>query len=549
MSLHAATHAPAGPVATVPGEAGGALAASKGSPSRVARALGRVEGRRLTWAMPAPLAVTVFALGRSERVVDLRQSSIDAPFLLLLAAAVTLVVSNRAVLRERRHGTAEMYSAVPTSATTRTAAHLLAIAGPVVMASVAVAAMAVADLSKANLGSVQWLELAVGPLLVAGAGCLGVLVARWAPFPLVAVVTCVAIAAFEMILNGGRFVVSGVRWLAFWAESGDLLLRPPRPAAWHLLYLVGLIGLAAAAALLRHGWRRGVVVGASVAAVAVVVSAVAQLVPPGHEAWAERELVLSDPASVQVCEEHGGLRYCAFEEERELIRYWPPVVEGVRRAVPPGQWPAGMAVTQRVAPVDVQYAYEAMERVLPSLLPSEERALDDDGDIHPGLGWTFGVGDLSVGLHAANLVVGLPPYWDRPDERCDASGQARGALALWLAAQATDRAGDTLLRLARDYKVTSAGGVLVAWPDLEHGGASVWGLNEVGLALDLLALPRETVLTAVAAGWDRFVDPATPTSALAQAVGAPIGGSAAWRASGPAREADFEVAGACGRRS
>ncbi len=218
---------------------------------RLARSIARVEGRRLLRSpvVLAGLGLPLLMIGaEGAETVDLQEFSIMTGFMSLLPAATTLIASNLAALRAHRDGAEELYGVAPAPAVARTGGHLLALAWPAVVSLVVPgSALAMAYVRAEPFGALELAEVAVGPLLVAGAGALGVLLARWLPTPLAAPLACVAIAVFELAWNGDFVGHSGWRWMAFWLQPAgefpaDLL--PGRPAGWHAVYLTSLIAAA-----------------------------------------------------------------------------------------------------------------------------------------------------------------------------------------------------------------------------------------------------------------------------------------------------------------
>ena len=496
--------------------------------ARVALALARVEGPRL---LRHPLVILGLLFGtlnlfQPTDVVDLTEQSNGAPFACLSVAAMTLVASHLAVCRGRRHATEELFAATSAPARARTGAHLLAVAWPTAGATVLVLAYLAVNLSKDHYGSVLVAELVVGPVLVAGAGALGVLLGRLAPWALVPPVACIAIAAVQLYLGSPPFLHSPLRWMNFWVTAIEFPLMPRGPAGAHLVYLVGLVTLAALAALLFHGLGPRLMT-AAVAAIALTVgAAVVQGRPIPASAWAQRNDLLVRPDAHQACQVRDDIRYCAFPDRRPLIDHWQPVVEGVRRAVPADRWPR-MDVRQRVTALDLQYVADEARRhlghVLPALPPAGA-SLPDDGDLHPRLawGWNPSVEELGLAIPAASRAVALPMAPGPDRTLCDSAGQGRAVVALWLAAQALPEAEGSLRRLARDSVVDLPGRagryVLVEEGPMLHGGAA-WAMEDVGYALTLLDRPAGEVRAALAAQWDRLTAPSATTGDVVSALG------------------------------
>lgn len=493
----------------------------------VARSLARIEGRRL---LLSPLVLVAFGLallmqGRpGPWITSVHEDAANSGFLYLLPAAMTLVAANLAALRGRRHGAEELFATTPASARARTGAHLLAVAWP------AVASTLVIVLFLANSGSygavelVQLADLAVGPLLVAGAGALGVMLARWAPTPAAGPLACVAIAALELFLTSPAVLTTGWRYMAFWVDAGDQALLPPRPSLWHLVYLIALVAMAVVGALLRHGLRPRLAVAGAVALAVMGTSAVAQSRYVTAAAWARSDELITRPQNHQVCDRKNGIRYCTFPAYRPLADRWAPVVEGVRARVPADARPAAFEVSQRIAGRDLQYTPSELRDRIPSLpaLPSAGVPVPDDGAVHPGRGWSRdGMAELSLAVGVASRVVDLPLAPAAPGTVCDTAGQSRAVVALWLAAQAVPRTGAALAGLTQTNVLRLGSDSLpphLLVPNDPVQPAAVWGMVEVRHALALARRPAAEVEAALGSDWARFTDPATTTAELASAL-------------------------------
>ena len=509
---------------------------------RVAAALARAEGPRL---LRSPLVLVGFALNVAMTfggpwVSNLRIESADSGFVFLLGAAGTLIASNLATLRGRRHGTEELFGATPAPPGARTDGHLLAVAWPTALAvAVLPAVLVTAVVLRDAFGRPDLADLAVGPLLVAGAGALGVLLARWAPSPVAGPVACIAIAATELFLTSPAMLDNGLRWTAFWQSAGDIDIQPDRPSGWHAVYLGGLVAMASVGALARHGLRRPLVVAGSTALALVAVSVWAQAGTVTDTAWAARNRLLADPAASQVCRDGEAARYCYYPGYAPLVDRWSAVVDGVRRRLPSPAWPDGVEVRQKLA-IQGYAPYDELHRVLPDL-PRWDAPDPDDGRLRPGTGWTTdGAADLSLGLAVASQVVGLPVVAPAPSAVCDAAGQARAVVALWLGARSTPDAAGALRHVAGTPP--TVGGTRVVVPAEAVQAAVGWGLEDLGYALALLERPANEVQAALPQRWAEVTDPATTSAGLAArlglspaAVGRPSDGLAP----------DFRVEGRC----
>ena len=235
------------------------------------------EARRLVrhpvlWLVPVVVAVTAAADkasgGRNADywyVTIFTAVTFFGPIFVLFAA--NLVASGA-----RRSRAEEMLSVTPTSDTRRTWAMSLGIALPLVgVGVIAAAAMAVisslTEIPAKDLMNAG--ELAQVPLVIAGAGLLGVLAARWLPFA--GGVLIVFLAATLGGLVAFRHLDGGAWWM--WWTTGMTFegWTPPPGRPWlHVAYLTGLCACAAIAAVYRSQGRRLVLVGAPVLAATLV---------------------------------------------------------------------------------------------------------------------------------------------------------------------------------------------------------------------------------------------------------------------------------------
>jgi hypothetical protein len=180
------------------------------------------------------------------------------PILVLFAA--NLVASNA-----RRSRAEEMLNVTPTTDTSRAWAMSLGVALPLA-ATGAIAAGAMALIDSVNdipPGETQTAgELAQLPFILAGAGLLGVLAARWLPFPGGVLITFV-LATLGALIVFGRFD-SGRSWM-WWSTSTTVegVRYVPGEPWLHAAYLFGLCACACVAAVYRDRtqWRRLVLIG------------------------------------------------------------------------------------------------------------------------------------------------------------------------------------------------------------------------------------------------------------------------------------------------
>lgn len=283
---------------------------------RVVLSLAGAESRRLlrhpVFLVGVTLSAVNFAISRdiSPAHVGYRwySGSIGGAYLnlcgsaLLWLALATLVSSNVAALRSRRDRTEETYRSLPRGAQVRTAAQLLAVAWPVAIGAVLVAAafpylgagggLFVDYAGRKDVPS--GFELAQGPLVVLVLGVLGIALAAWVPRFSVTLMVAFAIFATEWIFVFSVGVRSPLHWLvpladpAKYARAGAHF-PPATPkedglagfditaAGWHLLYLVALAVGLAALALFRDSSRRRFLAACGIALAVLVAAALPQL--------------------------------------------------------------------------------------------------------------------------------------------------------------------------------------------------------------------------------------------------------------------------------
>ena len=166
--------------------------------------------------------------------------------------------ANLLATRDRRHDSEEWLGSLPAPRRDRTAALLLACTGPAVL--VTILALGAYAAYAANGDLVQHpvvLELATVLLGVLGGGLLGVMVARWAPFPGAALLVMVALVAVHIWLADRAPLLGAYVEFARWGETTDDwagVIAGSR--GWHAVYLAGLCAMAAIGALLVDARRK-----------------------------------------------------------------------------------------------------------------------------------------------------------------------------------------------------------------------------------------------------------------------------------------------------
>lgn len=242
---------------------------------RLAPLIGR-EARRLArhpvlWLVPAVVVVTSAVDSASGgRTAGYWYGTIFTA-VAFFGPLFVLFAANLVASGARRSRAEEMLAVTPTTDTRRAWAMSLGVALPLAGAgAVGAGVMALID-SAYPMPPEDLLtagELAQLPLVLAGAGLLGVLAARWLPFAGGVLVTFLATTLGGVVLFG-RFD-SGIWWMWWTTGTTTLADRAPVPGEpWlHVAYLAGLCACATVAAVHRDRtqWPRLTLVGVPVAA-------------------------------------------------------------------------------------------------------------------------------------------------------------------------------------------------------------------------------------------------------------------------------------------
>ena len=234
--------------------------------ARVVLALARGETKRILLHpvfLGAVAVCTLFvtrATGRSHSIGFL------AGGVAIGVVAGGFLSTNVATLRARRDRVLELFGSLPSPPESRTSALLLgALFGPVMLSVMLTAAGRVLLASNTSLG--PYLDLALAaqvPLTMAALGSLAVALGRWIPSLVAAPVVLIA------------HVMTGIIWVLPWIVPTSTGIR----VGWHLAYLVSLVVLWSAVALVRDRRTLTRLVVAGLAVAFAVVAASIQ-VPPG----------------------------------------------------------------------------------------------------------------------------------------------------------------------------------------------------------------------------------------------------------------------------
>lgn len=245
----------------------------------VVRGLAASEARRL---LRHPVMIAGFALwllAMTESLVRAELTFVQASELVGITLAFfpgipALVAAHMVATRDRRARTLDLLASTPGRSEERVRA--------LVLAAVAPAALALA-LNTAAFALLLWRDefavtpsvwhLVQGPSLVLGACLLGVMIGVWAPTPAAPVLATIAMVGFHLAVaekDPAQLFAPMMSWTDWGPYDGSVWVgwHPGSPFG-HIVYVLGLCGMAACAAVLRVAERRRTVVVLGLLAVAV----------------------------------------------------------------------------------------------------------------------------------------------------------------------------------------------------------------------------------------------------------------------------------------
>lgn len=506
----------------------------------VASQLAKFERRRalrhpLNW-VGALLSLWMMWILGGDVAPILERDSVFLAGAMLPLAATALLVANYATLRLRR--TPDILGSYPSGPNLRILGIHLGVIGPALLAFLLQAIGIWYLITGGPIGSIDWWELAVGPVMVAVFGMGGVLPGRWLPHPIVAPVALVGLGFLQLMASPDAEIFSpsepaaNFEWLAPWMTPSafvpieDLALRPSQ---LHLVYLVALALLVAGLALQVQGMARLIRVSLAglFLAATIVISFNLPSGPGSVFDWPEA-------AASQTCATERGIEYCAFGFYEDWIPRWQETVAAVDAVLP-------VAVTNVMQrPVNIGF--------------DEPGVLEADGLVLTSTFWdrkgATPLHSFDLALRAAHSSVGLPttlqirPYTEEEIESileqnpgyegdlraeleeseaespktCSALGQARAVVAVWLAASALDGGEQTLEEALARYPAATT--FRIGFGRLHHQPTSI-GRPDAELAVDLLAVPIAEVQAELDVRWEEVTDPATTSTELASWFGLP----------------------------
>jgi hypothetical protein len=475
---------------------------------------------------------------------------------LILGMAV-LIAAQLAAGRPRRAGLANLYASFPASAATRAAGHVAGLAGAVPASLLLAGAACAVVQERGAIGRPDLVVLAAGVLLVIAAGAAGVAIGSRLPHPLAGVLFALAL----FLASGAYQVLSRAAiWLVPWNIMVNQLNVLPGPLAGyppggaHALELAGFAVLAAIVALAvtaRGARARAGLVAAGVAAVAVICFAGAlQLRPIPTAAVNHLVSEVADPASAQRCTAAGQVRYCLYPGfGSQLAPLQAPVRDVLARL--PAQ-PAQPLTIRQVVPLsisdwtlthgqpgsDVSRWGTQVENA-----PANAGAAPKATIYLPVGSWPAGGGPLAdasfdLALAAAEWAVGIPPQTSGSPafQPCVPAGQAREAVAIWLAILATSTSAGELhggLNTGPGGGITGAdvGSTIVqtwSYPGMGRnyvmapGGGPQNTAAGYELASAMTSLPQHQVSRVLTGAWGAWLNWRTTDAQLARALGIPM---------------------------
>jgi hypothetical protein len=185
-----------------------------------------------------------------------------------------VLVAHMVVTRDRRAGTLDLLTAVPARREERVWALGLAATVPALLCLLLNAGVFTALLVTDHFEQVPtvW-HVLQAPLTVLGACLLGTMVGVWSPNLVAPVVTMVALVAAHLAIadhSPAMLFGTAMFWVDWGPFDGSVWVGlHPGSAAWHQVYLLGLCGMALAAAVVRVAERRAPAVALGVVSSAV----------------------------------------------------------------------------------------------------------------------------------------------------------------------------------------------------------------------------------------------------------------------------------------
>ncbi|GGN81250.1 hypothetical protein GCM10010112_57460 [Actinoplanes lobatus] len=438
------------------------------SPRMATIALGRAEARRV-WRSPFLWTGLVLSIVSGlawswTRLPTWETFHENSGMAAVVLAAALLITAQMAVARDHRAQTVETMRTMPTGPGRRSLGQLAVVPIAALAGLVLYAAILLLLLPTWPVGRFEpWAAVVVVVIPPIGAA-IGLAAGRLLP---AAVTGPLAVVAIFLALSV-PFVFVDSADISFWPVTfveWDFGYRYPH--GWHLLYLAGLLVSVVALA----SWPAARRASVAIAAVSVVFAGYAVQ----HEAaitpdFIDTEAALRRTAPEMLdCRVHAEVRYCALPGYAPWIEYWRDAVEPVAALLPPG---ARRPSIRQIA---------AMDDMKPMTPGYPEMIISDSwGRIG---GWAedsrrrMARDYVSAGI---GILTREPMTW----LPCDASGQHRTVVGLWMLGRAAPGEGWTLPRTR-------------------------YGQAEIQAAESLLAMPQDRVASYLAEHWSEVLDPSS----------------------------------------
>jgi hypothetical protein len=543
---------------------------------RVVLALARREGSLLVrhpiFIVGFLMSLGLFGLFTWHNAPVLHRDDTHVAGALLPLAAATLMAANLAAIRGARDGTDELFEGLPTEAIAQTAGHLLSLLWAVAASILSIAVMFGYLFLDDPVGAPRVSELLAAPIGVVICGAIGIALGRWRSHVAIAPMAVVVVGALQILLIqpvvGLHPAAPRAAWFAPWVPMSLTSGVPPelviRPAGWHALYLAGIAGVVMVVALMRHGRRPRLLALGVTALCFVAVGGVGQTRPPSQAQLAAIVDLLERPEEHQVCRGVSGNTYCAYPAYEGWIERWSGAIGGVLEQLPPEARPEGLVIRQSFG------AYFEGHVDVPQKVSRRAARGSASADIEVGPEWgrDSSVAQFEFGLIMPVVARALELPIERGDirltpadvellsehlepqlnakrfkkllrtklkvggrwEGCRLNGQARAAVGMWLAAQATPATRHAFLRATKEtpfgltfdherrefyylgpfaplyWSQFGSNLYLVGWPDAEFHYAA-----------RLLSRSDEAVGEEIRSRWDVFTAPTTPTDTFVTA--------------------------------
>lgn len=511
-------------------------------------ALARFEAREMIMQVPVAVTLLVYVgytgwkllfppdgMDAYPALQDVDRATQTTPTLL---GFVLFIAVNRAALRSRRRGTDRHFDVLVMEPWRRTVGHALSLVPfAVVTALVVLAQFTWQALRPGAVGHGSVAELTVAPLFVLLCGAVGLLIARLIPSVFAAPLTVLGLFTFLLFVSTGTSGAQWSRWLSpVVSESGTSTLPSEligRPAAWHAVYLAGLVLVAVMAAVLvasrgasiRDSAAGGSVVervrvrrgrsrpaaephmntaprphGALVLAAALALAltgAIGQSAGVSPELAAARERASVSPEKEQSCVRHGSSRYCFFDEWSARTGAWAGVVGRVQALAGGTAASRPLLVRQRI---DARYGLDGDAAIAPSTRP---------GQVTVGTRWGGNrVPEFAVAV--ASVLVGGDEK--KGSELCD----GRLVTVMWLALGSDADPLADLKNVRVDDSLSGPATVLTPTNPMSMSA------GQTDVVRELLSRPRAEVTSAVNSHWAQLTAPGVTTAEVARLLGTKV---------------------------